>query len=331
MRIMAVFQQSTRRETTLRLGVECLLPLAATVAVAQQQPLADAWWTGPMLAPSPATLPPGHALIEPYLFSVISTGHFDANGNRHSGPYEHDIGSLTYILYGLTDRVTAGLIPRFSYNEPAGEPNSSGVGFGDLTLQASYGLTQFSYEHRVPTVALVVQETLPTGRYDRLTRAADGFGAGAWTTTLAVYSQDYFWMPNGRILRMRLDLSYAISSAASVHDVSVYGTPQGFAGHAWPGDSLSVDLAGEYSVTSNWVLALDIVYQRSDSTRVSGAAPGMPELTAESGPSYSIAFAPAIEYNWNARVGLLLGVRIIEIGRNTTASVTPAIALNMVF
>ncbi|HKD55006.1 MAG TPA: hypothetical protein VKB72_12400 [Steroidobacteraceae bacterium] len=303
---------------------------AATAAPVEQS-LEDAWWTGPMLAPSPATMPPGHALIEPYLFAVISNGHFDENGKRHSGPYEHDFGSLTYVLYGVTDHVTAGLIPRFSYNVPADGPSSSGIGFGDLTLQASYGLTQFSYDHRVPTIALVVQETLPTGRYDRLTRTSDGFGAGAWTTTLAVYSQDYFWMPNGRILRTRLDVSYNISSAVSVHDVSVYGTPQGFVGQAWPGDSLNVDLAGEYSITSNWVLALDVVYQHNDNTRVSGSAPGTPLLQAASGTSYSLGFAPAIEYNWNARVGLLLGVRVIQIGRNTTASVTPAIALNMVF
>ena len=31
------------------------------------------------------------------------------------------------------------------------------------------------------------------------------------------------------------------------------------------------------------------------------------------------------------RIGALLGLRIIEIGRNTTATITPAIALNMVF
>jgi hypothetical protein len=30
-------------------------------------------------------------------------------------------------------------------------------------------------------------------------------------------------------------------------------------------------------------------------------------------------------------MGALLGVRVIEIGRNTTATVTPAIAINMVF
>jgi hypothetical protein len=74
------------------------------------------------------------------------------------------------------------------------------------------------------------------------------------------------------------------------------------------------------------------VYQHNDSTRVAGTvSPAAMPFAHESGSSYSLGFAPAIEYNWTSRVGALLGVRIIEIGRNTTATVTPAIALNMVF
>ena len=290
-----------------------------------------------MLAASAATLPQGHALIEPYLFDDISVGHFDASGARHSGPYQHDLGSLTYLLYGVTDLMTLGLLPRFGYNEPAGAANSSAIGVGDLTLQAGYGLLQYRDGHYTPAVSVVVQETLPTGRYDRLARASDGFGAGAYTTTLALYSQDYFWLPNGRILRARLDVSYALSSAASVADLSVYGTPAGFAGHAYPGAAFSADAAGEYSVTRNWVLALDLIYQHEDSTRVRGTVPGgMPAAApapyaSASGSSYSFGFAPAVEYNFSSTVGVLVGVRIIEIGRNTAASITPAIAVNMVF
>ena len=314
----------------------CALVAVSAAASAQQQSREDAWWTGPMLAPNAATLPTGHALIEPYLFDVITDGHFDAHGTRQPGSREHDLGSLTYMLYGLTDRVTVGLIPRFAYNEPAGAANSSGVGFGDLTLQAGYGLTQYRDGRRMPAISIVIQETLPTARYDHLARASDGFGAGAYTTALALYSQDYFWMPNGRILRARLDLTYTLSASADVGGLSVYGTPQGFSGRAYPGDSFTADAAAEYSVTRHWVLALDIVYQHNDSTQVSGTvqppggATAVP-LSQSSGSSYSIAFAPAIEYNWNSRVGALLGVRIIRIGRNTTSSLTPAIALNMVF
>jgi Putative MetA-pathway of phenol degradation len=320
-----------------------VLVMASCSALADDESRQDAWWTGPMLAASAATLPQGHALIEPYLFDIVSNATFDSSANRHSGPYEHDLGSLTYVLYGVTDRITAGLIPRFLYQEPAGAPNSSGVMVGDLTLQAGYGLTQFQDGHRTPTLSVVIQETLPTGRYDNLSRSADGVGAGAYTTALALYSQDYFWMPNGRILRARLDLTYTISSSVGVHNLSVYGTSNGFNGRAMPGNTFSADAAGEYSLTRNWVLALDLVYLYSDSTSVNGSVPGTAPLlpgtpvptpagyASVSGASWSLGFAPAIEYNFSSAVGVLLGVRCIELGRNTSASVTPAIAVNMVF
>ena len=184
-------------------------------------------------------------------------------------------------------------------------------------------------------------ETVPTGRYERLSRPADGLGAGAYATAFAVYFQDYFWMPNGRILRTRLDITYAVSSSVSVQGLSVYGTTNGFSGRADPGDSFTADAAAEYSLTRNWVLALDVIYQHNGSTQVSGSVAGLnlppPGIGAPtsafesaSGSSRSIGFAPAIEYNFSSAIGVLLGVRIIEIARNTTGSITPAVAVNMV-
>ena len=80
----------------------------------------------------------------------------------------------------------------------------------------------------MPTSSLVLQQTLPTGKYDRLgTRLSDGLGAGAYTTSLAVHSQYYLWMPNGRILRTRLNVAYALSDSVDIADTSVYGTRAG--------------------------------------------------------------------------------------------------------
>src|SRR2546427_807279 len=198
---MTGMRHDPTRASVLRHWLACALVVSGAAAAAADQSREDAWWTGPMLAPSAATLPSGHMLIEPYLFDVMSDGRFDANGTRQPAPGEHDIGSLTYMLYGVTDRVTVGMIPRFVFNEPAGAANSSHPGVGDLTLQAGVGVTRFEDGHRTPAIAVVLDETLPTGRYQRLSRASDGFGGGAYTTALSVYSQDYLWMPNGRILR----------------------------------------------------------------------------------------------------------------------------------
>jgi hypothetical protein len=297
----------------------------------------DAWWTGPLLAASAATMPAGHVLFEPYLYDVMSTGHLDANGAHHSVAGEHDIGSLSYLIYSVTDRFAVGLIPHFAYNEPAGADNSSQVGVGDLTVQAQYGITSFQDGHRMPAISVVLAETLPTGRYDRLTRSADGVGSGVYSTAISLYSQDYLWMPNGRIVRARLDLTYQVSAAAGVQDASVYGTPVGFRGRVYPGDAATVDLAAEYSLTRSWVLAMDVVYQHADSIQLAGTQPQLPgtgvlvSYEQGSGSSASLGFAPAVEYSWSSRAGVIVGLRIIPTGRNVTTSITPAIAINLVY
>src|ERR1700740_3026769 len=236
-----------------------------------RQSLNDSWFTGPMLAPSASTLPRGHFLIEPYLYDVVTQGFYDRDGTRRSAPRTDGIGSLTYILYGLANRFTVGMIPVAGYMEASNGPSSARVGMGDFTLQGQYRLKLFHEGSKIPTMSVAVQETLPTGKYDRLgNRRNDGFGGGAYTTTVAFYSQTYFWLPNGRVLRMRFNVAPAFSSGVNVHDVSVYGTSTGFRGQATPGASVFVDAAWEYSLTRRWELALDAVYRYQANTPVSG-------------------------------------------------------------
>jgi hypothetical protein len=293
--------------------------------------LDDAWWTGPIVAAGAGTLPPGHMLIEPYVYDVIRDARYDADGDRVSVPRSHSYGSSAYVLYGLTDRFTAGMIPVFGHTNVSDGADSSGIRSGDLTLQGQYRLTQFREGRHIPTTSLVIQATVPTGDYDNLgDRPNDGFGSGAYTTTIALYSQYYFWMPNGRILRTRLNLSQAFSTHADVEGVSVYGTSSGFRGEARPGDVFTLNSSWEYSVTRNWVLALDLLYQHDDSTHVHGSNDDV-EIDARSGSAWRFGVAPAVEYNFNSRIGIIVGTRWFAAGKNTSATVTPVMAVNMVF
>jgi hypothetical protein len=335
------------KHSQARRGAALIMTLAVSIAAAaadetnevDRQSLDDAWWTGPIVAAGAATLPQGHALIEPYIYDVLTRGRYDSDGNYRSTDTVHSFGSLTYMLYGVTDGFTAGVIPTFGFNDVSTGTDSSGIGVGDVTLQGQWRLSQFREGRRVPTSSLVLQQTLPTGKYDRLgTRPSDGLGAGAYTTSLAVHSQYYFWMPNGRILRTRLNVAYAMSDSVDVADTSVYGTSQGFRGHADPGDTFSIYSAWEYSVTRNWVLALDVFYQHDGSTRIRGTnlvtdngAPERVPFAAESGSAWRLGLAPAIEYNFTSRVGVIFGARWFAAGRNTGASVTPVAAINMVY
>jgi hypothetical protein len=299
-----------------------------------------AWWTGPVLAASAATLSQGHFLFEPYVYDAISNSRFDDHGARHGTARAEAYRSQTYLLYGVTDTVTAGLIPRFGYDEVSQGRSSSGAQVGDLTLQAQYRLTQFQEGHWVPTMSLVLAETVPSGKYDRLgERPSDGLGAGAYTTTVSLYTQHYLWLPNGRILRTRLDLSGSFSHDVRLEDVSVYGTESGFRGRASPGSSFVADSSWEYSVTRNWVLALDVVYEHDANTHVEGSYPtqqsgdnsAAPIFRSNSGSSESLGFAPAVEYNWSAKVGVIFGAKLVAAGRNTEAVVIPVAAVNVVY
>ncbi len=288
-----------------------------------------------MLTPGASTLPQGRALISTYVYDVIEQDRYDASGTRHPTAGEHDLGSLAYLIYGLTDRVTVVLLPRIGFNEPVGAHNSSALGVGDLGAEVQYGVTSFHQGSWVPATSVVLAETFPTGRYDRLERPSEGFGTGAFTTAVSWYSQDYFWLPNGRILRVRFDLTYAISSSTAVHDASVYGTARGFRGQAYPGDGATADAAVEYSLNRSWVLATDLVYQYNGNTSVTGSdlrtfgTPGSVDL--QSGASEYFAVAPAIEFSWSARAGVIVGVRLFVTGRNVTASVTPVAAINLLY
>ncbi|HEU4654284.1 MAG TPA: hypothetical protein VFS47_09870 [Steroidobacteraceae bacterium] len=314
----------------------CILALYGARAFAQErQGLDDAWWTGPIVAAGAGTLPKGHALVEPYVFDVITTGGFDEDGHYKSHASVNSFGSLTYMLYGITDTFTAGLIPTFGYNVLEGGENSNGIGMGDLSVQGQFRLAQFREGSAWPTLSIVIQESLPTGSYDRLDSVTDGNGTGAYATTLGLYSQYYFWLPTGRILRARFNVSHTWPQSTEARDLSVYGTTQGFIGRAKPGNSWMTTLSGEYSLSRNWVIALDLIYQHDDRVHVYGTQVETNgtqiDIDSYSSAGWKFGVAPALEYNWTSRVGLIVGARWFAAGRSAGASVTPVAALNMVF
>jgi hypothetical protein len=316
-------QRSIAGHTMFR-QLATLFLIAASARAQASQALEDAWWTGPILAASASTLPQGHFLIEPYLYDSVSYARYDADGDRHDTNDTQFFGSQTYLLYGLFDRVSVGLIPRFGFRDVAAGRDSSGVRVGDLSLQGQYRLTQ--YDGRVPTTSLVMQVTLPTGKHDRLgEHTSDAMGGGAYSTMLGFYSQYFFWMPNGRILRTRFNVQETFFDNADVADVSVYGTTQGFRGRAKPGNSFLAILAGEYSLTQNWVLAMDVQYQHDSRTSLAGT------IRQSFASSSAVSLAPAIEYNFNGNVGIIVGAIWTAAGRNTSASIIPVMAVNVVY
>lgn len=273
----------------------------------------SARWTGPMLASNAETLPRGHFYTEPYFFDVISGG-------------KHHPGSTGFYQYGLAEGLTVGLQPNFSFGTD--KPNRR-MSFGDLKLLSQLRLTHFTPENRIPTIAVLVQEALPTGKHDKLDSKEDGHGSGSFATEIGINVQHYFLLNNGRLLRGRINLLKSFPHGADVEGRSVYGTAPSFRGHASPGSKTTMVAAVEYSLTREWVLALDIIRESTAKTTVTGRdVIGGPVIKRSYPSSHHIGFAPAIEYNWSDRTGILLGVWINPKGHNTPSSVIPAFAFS---
>jgi hypothetical protein len=295
----------------------CSMP-APAIAAQSSDPeqwrtaMQSARWTGPMLASNAETLPKGHFYTEPYFFDVISGG-------------KHNPGSSGFYQYGLFEGLTVGLQPNFGYGTDG--PNR-GMSVGDVKLLSQLRLTHFTPEHRIPTIAIALQETIPTGKYDHLGPGKDGHGSGSFATEVGVNVQQYFLLENGRLLRGRINFLQRFPHGADVEDRSVYGTEPGFRGHAKPGHRTTVIGAVEYSLTREWVLALDVIGEASGKTKVRGRNGGGIPVNQVFPSSRYVGFAPAVEYNWSDRTGILLGVWVIPKGHNTPASVTPAFAFS---
>jgi hypothetical protein len=297
--------------------IACATPVGARAADDSaeaerwQAAMDSARWTGPLLASTAETLPHGHVYTEPYFFDSISGGH-------------HSPASSGFYQYGVTDDWTVGVQPFFSLGT---QRFNRDVAIGDFKLLSQVRLSHFTAKHRVPSVALVTNLVLPTGKDDRLGPLKQGHGSGSFAPEIGVNVQHYFLLKNGHLLRARINLLKNFPLRHDVSGRSVFGTGPDFRGRARPGSKTTVTIGAEYSLTREWVLAFDIEADAWGRTKVRGRdAAGQP-VRETSAKSWNVGFAPAVEYNWSDRAGAIVGVWIIPKGHNTATTVVPAIAI----
>ncbi|HEY0502152.1 MAG TPA: hypothetical protein VGD42_01550 [Lysobacter sp.] len=289
-------------------------------------------FTGPLVSGAPP-LPRGLFNIEPYLIDTQVVGYYDEKRNRHDIDRTPDGWNLVVPMqYGVTERLTLGA------TLSAGLASTTGSGrhleTGDTGLSLSWLLAKGDAAHAA-TLTFALRQNLATGTHDDLERhgLAEATGTGAPSTRVGLYGQAYF-LPE-RTLRGRINLSWRVPGArAAIDGTSAYGTPAGFSGHAELASAMQASIGLEYSLSPTWVLATDLVYERDRGAHVAGVvanADGVRRLERDVTAWWRQSVAPAVEYHWSDRVGLIAGALVSVEGRNSAAIVSPQIALNMVF
>jgi len=312
--------------------------LAATAGQAQAHSLDDVRFTGPLLTPSPSTLPQGKFYAQPYLVQTHTAGRYDNNGDRHALDEPYDTSLLSVVLSaGITDHLSGELVLEGA-RTTQGSQHSDGFRVADSVLRLRYLVREGDALAGRAEYAVMLGQSLPTGRHDQLgDNILNGQGNGVSRSSLSVLGQNYHWLPNGRPLRWRWQALWSPSPRdVSVNGVSVHGTGQGFRGRVSPGPVLSAAVGLEYSITRNWAVAVDLTAARKSGGLLDGTdldtSGSRQWIQRHDGPSRSFSVAPALEYSLNQHVGLLVGVQAsLPGGRNSESYLSPQASMTLLF
>ncbi len=287
----------------------------------------EPWFTGPLIAPGATTLDAGDISLQPFLSggtalaSEAVHGRVNPEGNTAAG-LEFDID----VSVGLTDRFTLTI-------SPAGvvgfvDQEQSFAGFGDLPVELQAQLWRGRHGWLVPDLLLHVEESFPTGAYQRLDSNTEAIGSGSFITTMGLTGGRLWHLHDEMWLHLLGDLSGAVGSEVEVQGINTYGGDPATRGRVDPGDFIELQFGAELSLTRQWAVALDLEMIwvgastfRADRVR---SRPDLPQAVVATGlPASSLlSFAPALEYSVSADFGFIGGLWVGVAGRNSPTFVT---------
>lgn len=295
---------------------------------------ADPWMTGPLLAAGGHTIPRGHINFEQYVFFTEIDGLYNTNGKLINTRRSWNNVISPIFSFGLTDRVDVQLGLPYVYNSADFQQHDE---LADINAVLGYQFLEQRGAKWRPDIRLILQETLPTGTFQGLNpldNGTDASGLGAYQTTFGIIFQHLAEPAPNHFLRTRFVFNALYASPVNVHGLNVFGGVPETRGKVDPGNLISLDLAAELSLTQNWVGVMEFYYLSRGKTTFRGNAGldllGNPAFIG-SPMSAQYTIAPALEYNFNDRLGVIGGIWYSLGGKNTIKFHTATIALNFYF
>lgn len=321
-----------------------LIPLifcsAALHADKRPTPVKGPWFTGPLITGSAFMIPKDNFNIEPYVYVIRNKGVYDAHWKKQSAPKFWSTQFQLPMQVGLTSWLELSLTPQVFHNRIDATPSrglsaASSTQFADFSMMLGIQLLRAKEEDWYPSVGIQFTETFPTGRFEHLDpfkRKMDVGGAGTYATSATFLVSKLFHVYGDHgYLSTRATVSYTMGTSVKVKGFNSYGGGFGTNGHVHPGHALQGLIGMEYALTLNWVAALDFDYLHINKTTFRGnsgmLAPGVP-ATVGFPSSEQFSLAPALEYNWSEKIGLIGGVWFSVLGRNQLDFISGVLAFN---
>ena len=302
----------------LSLIVSCKGFLCAYATVGD--PWKKPWFTGSILSLQGHTNLPEVLTVQTYLFFTTTYGKYDADSKTHRVTSLNAIECLINATYGLTHFMDIEVFSSFVYQNRGSAKQTS---LKDTNILLGFQVLEDKKYSWEPNLRIALQQVFPTGRYDHLNpkkRGTDESGKGSYQTGINFDFQKLFKLENEQFFRGRVCIQYLfLPLSTSIQGMSVYGGSKRTKGRVKVGQTFTLITAGEYTITQNWVLAMDIQYQLIGRSRFSGkiGKSSKRNIVRVGLPLFQqISIAPAIEYNFSKNIGFIGGFWFTLAGRN---------------
>ncbi len=291
------------------------------------------WYTGPLITGSASNCPPKRLNFQPYLYLTMNNAAYNSHGHTVDTPKTYIISPLAVFQTGITNWWDVTIVPQGFFRWENSEFASN---FGDLPLQ--FGFQIYKETPYIPNIRFVLGELFPTGNYQNLNPnhlGLDATGSGAFQTIFTLIVSKVFWWSALHPIAARLALNSTVpDSKVTIHGYNAFGGGDGTDGKVSVGNSYSIDLGLEASLTQQWVIATDIVYNYGAASTFSGKkgtiSSGEPAHTG-SPSNYQLSLAPAIEYNIDETSGFIGGVWFTVAGRNSSSFISILLSYTKLF
>lgn len=291
------------------------------------------WFTGPVLTPTPITLPPGHPGLEVALVALNTYGFYDDSWRLKNTSDIWSIGPFVDFMAGITNWLGVEILGSYATNFNKGNHFSD---FNDIRGRVGFQILTDQPGTWIPDFRILFQETFPTGNYDKLNPKHPEIeitGEGSFQSGLHFAFQKLF-ESNLHPLRIRWSIGYFIPASFSLKGINRYGGAIDTNGKMRLGNLLVIFFSGEYSLSKTWSLAWESNFRYRRKNNFSGNAGFLaPNVPAEIDTSsfYQISLAPEIEHTFNANTGMLIGSWFTLAGKNSPAFAAVFISFLHVF
>lgn len=323
-----------------RFLVAALLVLALAVVTpafaADKEKLGDANWTGPLETSNPNVIPKGHLYVETYFVGEQDHGSYNNSGtlNRKGTGLTNDYQSATLFAYGITNKFNLQFVPVFdgaqggtAVRNAQGNvtnPSSNGMEVDNLQVRTPYQFYSYKTSSWKPSFTVAPGFVAPTGAGD----------SNTWTPWFGLWVQRPFWMPGGRILRVRANQDFFFPLNRNTNDSTICAGAASCKSNQ--GTYYKTFIGAEYSLTKHWVPAWDFYWKYGNGNTGNALGTGNAlscstalTTTGSCAGFNRLAVDPALEYNFTGNVGIIFGVEMTVAGKNTGAYIAPQIALQI--